>query len=116
MFYMEIKRLPYCLECFILGLSSILCSPIFIGLCFGIYGLILAKRSKLKQAESSDAYYGRELFIAGNVLSILGLILSGIVVLLGLIIGIVFIIGKGNPEVANEIVSYLYIIIGMLNQ
>lgn len=60
---MEVKRTPNSSESFVLGLLSILCSPLMIGLCFGIYGVILAKRGKQKWSENPDAYYNHEVLI-----------------------------------------------------
>lgn len=112
---MEVKRTPHSNESFVFGLLSILFSPLMIGLCFGLYGVILAKRGKQKWSENPSEYYTQELLIAGRLLSIIGIVLSGLVIIICLLFGILLLIEKFNPELGHEIARYFYIIIGMLN-
>ena len=113
---METKRAPYSLRSLFLGLSSILCSPIFIGLFFGIYGLIFAKRGMQIWKEDPKAYYNKGILIAGKVFSIIGIVLSGFIVLIGLLLAIFLLIDTFSPEWGNKIASYYFILLGMLSE
>ena len=66
-----------------------------LGLIFGIIGLVISKEGKQLYESNPDAYYGYGSLNAGRVLSIIGIVLSGIgvFVLLLWILGVATFVG-----------------------
>jgi hypothetical protein len=73
--------LPNGTAVFVLGICSILFSCFLIGLILGVIGLILSKEGRSMYREAPHLYEGYGLLNAGYILSIIGTIISGLVVL-----------------------------------
>lgn len=72
------KNAPNAVAALVLGILSVVCGCFFVGLIFGIIGLILASKGmKICALEPAD-YKNVGMLNAGKVLSIIGIVLSGV--------------------------------------
>lgn len=77
----SIKQLPNSVAVFILGICSILFGCFLIGMITGIIGLVLAGKDKRLHKSNPEEYSGYGLLNAGYIMSIIGVVFSGLWVL-----------------------------------
>ena len=75
------QQLPNATATLVLGILSIVTGCIFIGLILGIIGLVISSKDKKMYDQNPQAYDGYGSLNAGRILSIIGTILGGLVVL-----------------------------------
>lgn len=72
------KNAPNAVAALILGILSIVCGCFFVGLIFGIIGVVLASNGMKAYAMDPTAYKNVGMLNTGKVLSIIGIALGGI--------------------------------------
>jgi len=72
----EKRKIPNTVAILVLGISSILTSIFLIGIIFGVIGLYLSTKSRIKFKENPNLYLGYGKLKMGRVMSFLGIIFS----------------------------------------
>jgi hypothetical protein len=85
------QQLPNASATLVLGILSVITGCSIIGLILGIIGLAISSKDKKMYDENPTAYAGYGNLNAGRILSIIGIVLGGLIILYlviwGLIIG-----------------------------
>lgn len=85
---METKeKLPNSTTVLVLGICSIVLGCFFIGLILGIIGLVLSGKDKQMYKSNPELYDGYGALNAGRIMSIIGVILSGLYIIYFLFVG-----------------------------
>ncbi|MBR1799787.1 MAG: hypothetical protein IJ761_07855 [Bacteroidales bacterium] len=84
---METKpQAPYSIASLVLGICSIIFGCAFIGLACGIVGLIFSNKSRRIMQAEPDTYDGEALVKAGQICSIVGIVLGGFYILRAILV------------------------------
>ena len=75
---MENQNAPYAVTSLVMGICSLVFGCFFVGLVFGIIGTVLASKGQKAVAANPSVYSGTGMFVAGKVLSIIGIVASSI--------------------------------------
>lgn len=80
-------NVPNAVATLVLGILAVLTSCYFIGIIFGIIGLVLGNKGKQVYNVNPTAYAGYGMLNAGFICSIIGTAIGGLLFLIGLIMG-----------------------------
>lgn len=86
---------PNAVATLVLGILAVITSCYFIGIIFGIIGLVLANKGKQVYNANPTAYTGYGMLNAGFICSIIGTAIGGLLFLIGLIMGGIGALGSG---------------------
>lgn len=78
---------PNAVATLVLGILAVITSCYFIGVIFGIIGLVLGNKGKQTYKANPSAYAGYGMLNAGFICSIIGTAIGGLMFLIGLIAG-----------------------------
>jgi hypothetical protein len=79
------QQLPNASATLVLGILSIITGCFILGLILGIIGLVISSKDKKMYDENPQAYNGYGSLNAGRILSIIGIVLGGLIILYGII-------------------------------
>ncbi len=105
---MEKQKLPNSLAVLILGILSIVgCCFYFIGLVFGIIGLVLAKKDMALYHTNPDGYDGFDNLKTGRILSIIGIVLNviGLILIVVMFVAVGAVIFSGDQQAIQEAIQ-----------
>ncbi len=75
------QQLPNASATLVLGILSIITGCFILGLILGIIGLAISTKDKKMYEENPEAYSGYGSLNAGRILSIIGIVLGGLIIL-----------------------------------
>ncbi len=75
------QSLPNSVAVLVLGICSILFGCLFVGVALGILGIVLAGKGRKMYKENPDLYGDYGMLNAGYIMSIIGLVLSGLTII-----------------------------------
>jgi hypothetical protein len=75
------EPLPNSVASLVLGICSLVFSCFFVGLVLGIIGIVMAKKGKAIYQSDPNKYSGYGQLNAGYIMSIIGVVLSGLTIL-----------------------------------
>lgn len=78
---------PNAVATLVLGILAVLTSCYFVGIIFGIIGLVLGNKGKQAYNANPNAYMGYGMLNAGFICSIIGTAIGGLMFLIGLVMG-----------------------------
>jgi hypothetical protein len=81
------QTLPNSTGTLVLGICSIVFGCFFVGLILGIIGLVMSGKGKQMYNSNPDLYDGYGALNAGRIMSIIGVILSGLYIIYFLFVG-----------------------------
>lgn len=81
------QTLPNSTGTLVLGICSIVFGCFFVGLILGIIGLVMSGKGKQMYKSNPDLYDGYGALNAGRIMSIIGVILSGLYTIYFLFVG-----------------------------
>lgn len=86
---------PNAVATLVLGILSVITSCYFVGIIFGIIGLVLGNKGRQAYNINPTAYSGFGMLNAGFICAIIGTAIGGLMFLIGLIIGGLGALGSG---------------------
>lgn len=98
------QQLPNASATLVLGILSIVTGCFILGLVLGIIGLAISSKDKKMYEQNPDAYAGFGSLNAGRILSIIGIVLGGLIILYWIVW--VLIIGDAALTFIREAASY----------
>lgn len=106
---MEIQRqeLPNSTLILIFGILSIVgcCCYGILGLVFGIIAVIMAQKAKEIYIANPEMYFGYQNVRTGKILAVIGIVLSAIVLIIGIVALIIFGGLAGIEEMQHEMIE-----------
>ena len=106
---MEIQRqeLPNSTLILVFGILSIIgcCCYGIVGLVFGIIAILMAQKATNIYNENPERYYGYQNVKTGKVLAVIGIVLSAIVLIIGIVSLIIFGGLEGIEEIQREMIE-----------
>ncbi|MCI1779466.1 MAG: hypothetical protein LKI53_05855 [Bacteroidales bacterium] len=99
------RNAPNAVSSLVLGICSLAFGCIFIGLICGIVGLSLANKGMREYRSAPDIYNGYGMLNAGKILSIIGIVLSGLYLIYYLVIVLILGLSIGGLGLINTVAA-----------